>query len=465
MTAPTVLRRRADDTLAQRLARSAGRQAEGFALRTDEVADWLAGRARAHHFRVKRIGLSDLDGWFFATDTGNLHHHTGRFFSVEGLAVSRSEGVIRQWQQPIIRQPEVGILGILAKEFDGVLHFLLQAKMEPGNRNMLQLSPTVQATHSNYTGAHRGAPVKYLEYFTDPSRGTVLTDVLQSEHGSWFYRKSNRNIVMEAVGDVPVDDDFCWLTLGQIGDLLRQDNVINMDARTVLASCPVRSNEPGALHTDMELQSWFTVERSRHSLTVERVPLAGIGEWKRNEFTLSRDDGRYFRLVAVGVEAGNREVTGWSQPLFEPTGTGVNAFLFRQFGGVPHLLVQAKVEAGFLDTVELAPTVQCTPENWTHLPEPLRPSFLNVVQGAGPDRIHYAAVHSEEGGRFLNAENRYMFVAADEAQAPLEPPTGFRWATAGQLNNLAQHGHYLNVQARTLLACLNAGAVRLDAVG
>lgn len=462
MIAPTVLRRRTDDTLAQRLARSAAQRAEGSGLRTAEVAGWLAERARAHHFRVERIALSDLDGWFFAADTGNLHHHTGRFFSVEGIDVNHSNGVIRRWQQPIIRQPEVGILGILAKEIDGVLHFLLQAKMEPGNRNLLQLSPTVQATHSNYTGAHRGASVKYLEYFTDPRRGTVLTDVLQSEHGSWFYRKSNRNIVLEAMGEVRVDDDFCWLTLGQIGELLRHDNVINMDARTVLASCPVTPTEPRALCTDTELRSWFTVERSRHTLAVERVPLAGIEEWKRGDLTLGRDDGRYFRLVAVAVEAGNREVARWSQPLFEPTGTGVSAFLFRHFAGVPHLLVQAKVEAGFLDTVELAPTVQCTPDNWAHLPEPMRPHLLGVVRDAGPERVRYAAVHSEEGGRFLNAENRYLFVEADEAQAPLEPPAGFRWATPGQLNNLAQHGHYLNVQARTLLACLNAGTVCLD---
>ncbi|MDM4722183.1 NDP-hexose 2,3-dehydratase family protein [Micromonospora sp. WMMA1363] len=456
------MRPRADDTLAQRLARSTSVRSEGAALRTADVAGWLAERARAHHFRVERIPLDALDSWFFAADTGNLHHRTGRFFSVEGLDVSLDEGAIRRWQQPIIRQPEVGILGILAKEFDGVLHFLMQAKMEPGNPNLLQLSPTVQATRSNYTGAHRGTPVKYLEYFTDRSRGLVLTDVLQSEHGSWFYRKSNRNIVVEAVDHVPVDDDFCWLTLGQIGELLRRDNVVNMDARTVLACCPVAPAEPGALHTDAELLSWFTVERSRHDVAVERVPLAGIDEWERGEHSIGRADGRYFRLVAVGVEAGNREVTGWSQPLFEPTSTGVAAFLVRRLAGVPHLLVQAKVEAGFLDTVELAPTVQCTPENWTHLPEPQRPCFLDVVHAADPDRIRYAAVHSEEGGRFLNAESNYLFVEADEAQAPLDPPTGFRWATPGQLNNLAQHGHYLNVQARTLLSCLNAGTVRLD---
>ncbi len=32
--------------------------------------------------------------------------------------------------------------------------------------------------------------------------------------------------------------------------------------------------------------------------------------------------------------------------------------------------------------------------------------------------------------------------------------------TPGQLTSLVRHGHYVNVQARTLLACLNATADR-----
>ena len=50
------------------------------------------------------------------------------------------------WDQPIIDQPEIGFLGILCKEIKGSLHFLLQAKIEPGNKNFVQLSPTLQAT-------------------------------------------------------------------------------------------------------------------------------------------------------------------------------------------------------------------------------------------------------------------------------------------------------------------------------
>ncbi len=125
----------------------------------------------------------------------------------------------------------------------------------------------------------------------------------------------------------------------------------------------------------------------------------------------------------------------------------------REFDGVPHVLVQARAEGGLLDTVELGPTVQCTVENHSHLPAADRPPFLDVVLGAAASRIRYQAVHGEEGGRFLNARSRYLLVDADESTAPLPPPPGYTWATPGQLTALTRHGHYLNVEARTLLAC------------
>lgn len=345
-----------------------------------------------------------------------------------------------------------------------MLHFLMQAKMEPGNPNLLQLSPTVQATRSNYTKVHKGADVKYIEYFVRPERGRVLADALQSEHGSWFYHKSNRNMIVETDEDVVVDDDFCWLTLGQIGELLLRDNVVNMDARTVLACAPTAHDEHGALHTDTELLSWFTSERSRHDVHARLVPLNELPDWRRGDSAIDHVHGRYFRVVGVQVEAGNREVTGWTQPLFEPCGPGVTAFLSRRVDGVPHVLAHARVEGGFLDTVELGPTVQYTPGNYAHLAGGDRPPFLDLVLNADRSRIRYEARHSEEGGRFLNAESRYLVMDVDGldgiGDGGIEDvPAGYRWVTPGQLNSLSRHGHYVNVQARTLLACLNAGAV------
>ncbi|MGC5361162.1 NDP-hexose 2,3-dehydratase family protein [Streptomyces sp. DT24] len=453
---------REDAGLPARLAQSAATGDMGGQISIEQFTSWLADRIVASRFRVDRIPFNEMDAWSFHPDTGNLVHRSGRFFSVEGLHVAVGDGPsFHEWQQPIINQPEVGILGIIAKEFCGVLHFLMQAKMEPGNINLVQLSPTVQATRSNYTKAHNGSNVKYLEYFTGLQRAQVMVDVMQSEHGSWFHQKFNRNVVVETAEDVVLSDGFCWLTLGQIGELLRRDNVVNMDSRTVLACLPMPFYETGALHSDTEILSWYAAERSRQSVEVRRVPLAGVSGWTRGADSIDHELDWYFRVVAVRAQASNREVSAWTQPLLEPLGVGVTAFLTRKFGGVPHLLAHARVEAGFIDRIELGPTVQYTPQHYAHLTGAARPPFLDLVLTADADRIRYEAIHSEEGGRFLNAQARYLIVEADESQVPDEPPLGYRWLTPGQLNTLVRYGRHVNVQARTLISVLITHVAKL----
>ncbi|CAM5446591.1 dTDP-4-dehydro-6-deoxy-alpha-D-glucopyranose 2,3-dehydratase [Streptomyces glaucescens] len=459
MTAPApaaALHRCEDPGLSARLARSA-RKREGTMLPTAQAEAWLEERRQAHPFRVERVPFAEADGWSFEEATGNLAHRSGRFFTVEGLRVSTETG---RWCQPIIRQPEIGVLGILMRDFGGVPHFLLQAKMEPGNPNLLQLSPTVQATRSNFTGVHKGAPVRYLEYFAGPLRGRVVVDVLQSEHGSWFYRKRNRNMVVEVDADaeVPLTDDFRWLTLGQIHELLARDNVINMDARTVL-SCLAPFLWPSAppdeaLTPTAELLGWLTGQRATRDIQVSRIPLRETEAegWLRGPDEIARPDGRYFSVVAVSVRADSREVSNWHQPLFAPRGPGVVALVLREFGGVPHVLLRARAEPGFHSTVELGPTVQCVPENYGPAD---RPPLLDWVLSADPAQVRYDTVHSEEGGRFLDAVARYTIVEAD-ATLPAELPADFAWFSVPQLSGLLRHEHYVSVQARTLLACLNA---------
>ncbi|MGM1065141.1 NDP-hexose 2,3-dehydratase family protein [Saccharothrix sp. Mg75] len=468
---------------ALRIARS-NLSRRGAVVSTPGFRAWFADRLdRARSTVVTGIDFADLVGWGFAPGTGNLVHDSGRFFSVEGLAVTTAHGPVASWSQPIINQPETGVLGILVKEFDGVLHCLMQAKAEPGNRDVLELSPTVQATRSNYTAVHRGRAVPYLDLFLSASPDTVLADVLQSEQGSWFYRKRNRNIVVEARGDVEVRDGFCWLSLGQVHELLAVDVLVNMNTRTVLSCLPftgpdlvdelgcggdgfraalARSTGSswGALHTDGAILSWLTDLRSRREVEATPVPLLDVRGWHRGADRIAHETGAFFDIRAVAVHGGDREVADWTQPIIAPHGLGVVAFLVARFSGVLHLLVNARVEPGYLDFVELAPTVQCTPESYVHLPGDARPPFLDLVLDAPPDRVRFDTVLSEEGGRFYRALTRYLIVEVDpsgvsEAAGRGDGPSRYRWMTAEQVVGLLRHSHYVNVQARSLVACLH----------
>jgi oxidase EvaA len=436
---------------------------------------WWSERTQSNCFNVTPIPFAELDSWRFDPDTGNLSHSSGKFFTIEGLHVRSDYGPVGEWSQPFINQPEIGILGIIVKSFDGVPHCLMQAKMEPGNVNTLQLSPTVQATRSNYTRVHQGSRTRYLEYFAGPGRGRVLVDVLQSEQGSWFYRKRNRNMVVEVTDDLPLHEDFCWLPLRQVLDLLHVDNLVNMDARTVLSCMPfappqagsgsrhapeafrhalARSlhHSAGALHDTGEILSWFTEEKTRHEVSTRLIPGNQIAGWSRTPHEIGREDGKHFRVIAVNVEASNREVSSWRQPLLAPVARGIIAFLAKPIEGVVHVLVHARVEPGFMDTVELGPTLQLIRENYAGLPQP---RYLDYVLGADTDRIRFDAFLSEEGGRFFDAQNRYLVIEVED-DFPVSCPPDYRWVTVGQLSELLRHGHYLNVQARSLVACLHS---------
>lgn len=439
--------------LVDRFAASAAVDEDAF-MSTAEFSAWFTARQRSHAFSVRRIPFAELAGWSFVGDGGELRHQSGKFFTVEGLRVHDPAGPVTEWHQPIMNQPEIGVLGLLVKEFDGVLHFLMQAKMEPGNVNLVQLSPTVQATRSNYSRVHKGAGVKYIEYFTAPGRGPVLVDSAQSEHGTWFLGKRNRNMVVETAADVPLDDDYCWLTLGQIARLLRIDNLVNMDIRTVLSCVPLTTDTRG-VHTMGEVLSWLTEARATHQLTTAPVPLAGLPDWRQDAERIFRPDERFFSVIAVEASADNREVKSWTQPIFHPHGQGVAAFLHRRIEGVPHVLAHARREAGLRENVEIGPTVQATPDNYRTPCEEMRPDFLDDVLHADPSRILFDAVLSEEGGRLFHAQSRYMIIEADDG-IPIDAPPGYLWLSPYQFDALLRHPCYVNVQARTLVACLKS---------
>ena len=442
-----------------------------------EFYAWFSWCNEKNEYEVRRTALESLSGWSMSDETGNIAHQSGKFFSVCGVDVSTDHRDTANWKQPIIVQPEIGILGLVVKVVDNTVYCLMQAKMEPGNINLLQLSPTVQATRSNYTRVHKGASVPYLEHFIAPRPSGAVFDTLQSEQGSWFLNKRNRNMIVEVTGDVELVDDFRWISFEQLAVLLTVPNLVNMDARTVLSGIPFffsgiygnrmqligANGGPGeALHSIEHLLSWFTEIKSRHALRRELVPLAEVPAWTLSDGVISREDGKHFKVIGVDVRASNREVGSWSQPMLEPTGRGVIAFVGRYVDGTFHILVHARTEAGTNDVVEMAPTVGCIPSNYDGLPPEQHPRYLDVVQSARQENILVDVVHSEEGGRFYHAENRYLVIDAGE-EFGLDVPDDYCWMTVDQLTSFVRYGNHVNVAARCLLSCLVGEPARVAA--
>jgi oxidase EvaA len=146
-------------------------------------------------------------------------------------------------------------------------------------------------------------------------------------------------------------------------------------------------------------------------------------------------------------------VTHWTQPLVSPRQEGIVAFVVKKINGILHFLMQAKVEAGNFDVIEMAPTVQCLTGSYKDVAPEDRPPFLDYVIQAGAEKVRLSTLQSEEGGRFFREANRNLLIEG-EHDFPTEVPDRYIWMTLNQIKGFIKYNNFLNVQCRSLTSSL-----------
>ena len=441
-------------------------------LHSDRYLDrWLKSQLLSPGLNVTTISLQDLTGWSVNPESGDISHDSGRFFSIIGADVRhRTKNGEIIWDQPAIDQPEVGILGILAKRIKGVLHFCLQAKEEPGNINSVQLSPTVQATFSNYTRVHGGALPKFVHYFLDSTRGRVIYAKLQTEDGGRFLYKSNRNMIVEV--DAPELDElpegFIWVTLRQIGRMLRSENLVHACTRSILSSLIVPEWISGSMKSPAagygvqkaeksnirEIFQWLDDQKSANHFLVKRRNLNSLKEWGMDrDGSFSHEEGRFFRVVGINVESSEREVSIWNQPILDNPGRGIIGLLVKIEKGRRYFLMQAKAEFGNRGIIQIGPTVQFTPGNYIRnkkLPKP----FL-FEEFCKPEKflLRHDSFQSEEGARFYKEAHLHRILMLGESEM-LQIPQEYKWICESDLHVFINIGEMVNSCARSVFSLM-----------
>lgn len=452
---------------------------KGSIHKTENVLEWMQKMNDIVESNIVVTPLKNLKGW--SLNNGNLNHESGKFFSIEGIRINTNYGLIAEWDQPIINQPEIGFLGIISKKFNGILHFLMQAKIEPGNINIVQLSPTLQATRSNYNRVHKGIAPLYLDFFNNNRNVTVLIDQLQSEQGARFLHKRNRNIIVEIDENevIDVNENFIWLTIGQIKELMSQPNIVNMDTRTVI-SCIHYGNYSeeslkllflsnifnaksefiqSILSTENHLNKlthiiqWITSLKFKYELTIERISIDKIRQWNYDGNIIHHEKNKYFSVIGVDVNIRNREVVSWCQPMIQSAQEGIIGFLVKKINGIYHFLVQAKLEAGNFDIIELAPTVQCLTGNYRNGQNEYSIPYLEFFIDPIQNNIWYSCFQSEEGGRFYQEQNLNMIIEVKD-DFPTTVDENYCWMTLNQILSFLTYNNYLNISARSLISAI-----------
>jgi len=442
---------------------------------TAEILQWVKQRNETVEVDIHKTRLEDCGNWFYDRQEGCIRNENRSFFTITGLQKLQDGTPVLS--QPVIMQPEIGYLGIICQEIDGVMHFLMQAKIEPGNVNKIQLSPTIQATKSNFTQKHGGNRPAYLDYFINASQYEIVVDQVQSEQSSRFYKKRNRNILIRVEEEITILDSHRWMTLGQIKQLMREDNLVNMDTRTVL-SCIPYSQMDLTEEIRQELSGCFT-DRALFRSVFEGVkenlmppvfqylnnykmfneetlvfpPLHKLEGWTEKDGELVCKTPYPFKLVFCDIAIEGREVRHWTQPLFEATGIATFGLILTEIDGITRFLVHAAPEVGCFDGIELGPTVQREAVTLSQQEDGITRFFLERLEnGHG---VIFDHLLSEEGGRFYHEQNRNVLMQVDYSELP-DLPSDYFLLDYRTLNRLVQVNNTMNIQLRNLLSLLEA---------
>ena len=432
------------------------------------ILAWITERNANTAVEIHKIPLEKCAPWFYDPAEGCIRNENRSFFTIAGF---QGEG----FEQPIILQQEIGYLGILCKELGGVMHFLMQTKIEPGNVNCVQISPTIQATKSNFTQRHGGKKPPYLDYFLNAGKYEIVADQIQSEQSSRFLKKRNRNIILRVEEDVPALPSHRWMTLGQLKRLMREDNLVNMDTRTVLSCIPFSKLALDPTERE-ELSRQFSDKPLFRSVfeSISGNPLPSVYQYINNQKMFSEGspklvtldkldswemrDGEFvckhpypFKVVFCDIAIEGREVRHWTQPLFEAMGIATFGLICVEDNGILKFVVRAAPEAGCFDGLELGPTVQQEAVGSFHKEDAITRFFWDRLN-TGKD-IMFDHLLSEEGGRFYHEQNRNVLLRVKKDELP-PLPEGYFLVDYRTLNELVQINNTLNIQLRNLLSLL-----------
>ncbi|RPF42149.1 oxidase EvaA [Hydrogenoanaerobacterium saccharovorans] len=440
---------------------------------TENILAWVRELNKKICVDIKKINLSEDLVWSYHEISGEIANNNSTFFKITGFQQWRGNRLF--YEQPIIVQNEIGYLGIICKEIDGVLNFLMQAKIEPGNINKIQISPTIQATKSNFMQKHGGKKPPYLDYFINASKYEIIVDQIQSEQSSRFLKKRNRNIIIKIDEDIPVLSSHKWMTLGQIKVLMKYDNLVNMDTRTVLSCIPFSQVmlskqekniicrhftekefyrsifEGDGMNSMTEIYQYINNYKMFDESIIETIPLFDMKSWEMKDGEFVCKEEFPFKIVFCDISIEGREVKHWTQPLFEAVGMATFGLIMCDIDGVRKFLVKAYPEIGCFDKIELGPSVLLEATDDSSKYDEITTLFMDKL--GNPSNVYHNVILSEEGGRFYHEQNRNIILKLPYAELP-KLPNGYFLVDFKTLNTLVQVNNCLNIQLRNLLSLL-----------
>ena len=330
---------------------------------------------------------------------------------------------------------------------------MLQTKAEPGNINNIQISPTVQATKSNYLRKHGGKKTIFLDYFLGKKKNIkIISSLKLSEQGSRFYQKKNRNILIQIKKfNTNLKSSFRWLTKENIKHLLKKNNILNMDTISVLSSIIKKNQIDQPLNNSINLQKRLHKLKRFLRIKRENSTFSNLKGWSNGSFQITDLKKRFFSIFFLDVLASEREVNKWEQPIISDHFKSFNVFIICKINGTTHYLLKVTQEPGF-SIPKFTSTIS---EKNFLIKSSKNVKFLNLLK---KNKLLLNTINSDEGGRFFKNQSKNVICEINDFKK-ITLDKYYIWASHNQIVELINK-NLITIEARILFACYNIDKIK-----
>ena len=426
------------------------------------IINYLNNYKKKNFFIVKKKSLSLLDKWNY--NKSSIQHISKKFFQIHGFKIKSNFYKKKNWHQPLIVQKELGILGIIKKKIGNKYKYLLQIKMEPGNINKCQLSPTVQATKSNYTKVHKGKDIPYLDFFFNNKKIKKIFKIKQTEQGLRYYNKKNYNVLLDDTKKIIKKlPNFYWISKNELKYLISKNNIINMDTLSVFSCAINKKKDDFPINKMSIIMNFIKNKKKKYFTSVKKISLCKLKNWTLANDTIINNKKNYFSIIGLSIRNNSREISEWNQPIIAQENLAFAGFITKIFKETLHYLVSFDIKPG-LKKSYLSCSVRTSDfvnyktnqDLITFKKNIINQNFISRKNG----KLLYKTIQSDEGGRFYKSRICYS-VFQFTNNYNLKIPKNYIWISHNQMISLIKN-KYFDIEARILFACFNLYNENID---
>ena len=411
-----------------------------------KINNWLRVNKENSKLKIKKIDFNKSIQWKF--NNKKISHIKKSFFYIQAFKFKKER---TSWFQPLIIQNESGILGIVKKKSKNIDYYLLQAKNEPGNIKGLQISPTVQATKSNYLRKHGGKKTEYLNFFKKKNKkNKVLSKSFISEQGTRFLEKFNYNILIETKKNIYRRNNFYWFTKKDLKKALNKKNLLNMDTISVLSSIIKKNRFDSPLNSFNSIKKKLNFFKKKYKISKKKIDFRSLKGWKIDKNKIYDLKKKFFSVIFLEVKALKREVRNWDQPIISDFKKSINCIITCYIKNTSHYLLKIALEPG-LKTPRFTATI-CE-RNFA-----INSKKLPFMKYVTKKNSKLDIIYSDEGGRFYKNETRNIISLIPNYKISFSN-IKYVWVSHNQMIELIKK-NLVSIEARNLFGSYNIDKIK-----